>query len=398
MNVMSSRSRARIVGALSLFLWLVIGAFGGASGVAAQTEQEPLPENGNWTICHYTNENANNVFQKITPALNSFTGANGHFQHDNEADIIPPFWYLVGETPTYFPGQNWDAAGQAQFNNNCQVPPPPIPPAVLGAPIFVDATCEVSPSLALPANGSGVTYSQDIPAAPGATVTVSATLVTATHQWGNTDGWVPNPPGESTVLTQTFTFADPDCRTSVVPASLAPVQATCTVPASLVLPVTPTGVSYAIVGTVGAGNNVTVNATLSDPTLYVWGAVTAPWTLNLETGVASQAVTFTLPDCPTTTVTPTPTGTATMTPTGTVTPTPTGTATMTPTGTATMTPTSTVSPTATATTTATQPAAAVKSLPDTGSGTDDSAMLVTILAGTGALMLMALGVRRSSRR
>jgi hypothetical protein len=43
-------------------------------------------------------------------------------------DIIPPFYYDDGgEEPAYFPGLNWDAEGQAIYENDCVAPEPPDP-------------------------------------------------------------------------------------------------------------------------------------------------------------------------------------------------------------------------------------------------------------------------------
>jgi hypothetical protein len=79
-----------------------------AGGVSADARQK-------LTICHATGS-ASNPFVKITP---SEAGVfNGHLDsHQDGGDIIPPFTWK-GETFS----QNWDAAGQAIFNNNCEAP------------------------------------------------------------------------------------------------------------------------------------------------------------------------------------------------------------------------------------------------------------------------------------
>jgi hypothetical protein len=65
------------------------------------------------TLCHATGS-ATNPFVRITVSV---SGAfNGHLgaSHQNGEDIIPPFEFN-GQTYS----QNWNAAGQATFNNNC---------------------------------------------------------------------------------------------------------------------------------------------------------------------------------------------------------------------------------------------------------------------------------------
>jgi len=66
------------------------------------------------TICHAT---GNGSYRQIT--LSAAGVFNGHLgaSHQNGRDIIPPFSFR-GETNS----QNWDAAGQAIYNNGCQAP------------------------------------------------------------------------------------------------------------------------------------------------------------------------------------------------------------------------------------------------------------------------------------
>jgi hypothetical protein len=70
------------------------------------------------TICHATGSQSN-PFVVITPNANGVV--NGHVAHQDERDIIPPFDYNDHGTTVHFPGQNWDASGQAIFNNGCKV-------------------------------------------------------------------------------------------------------------------------------------------------------------------------------------------------------------------------------------------------------------------------------------
>jgi hypothetical protein len=69
------------------------------------------------TICHATGSQTN-PFVVITPNANGVV--NGHISHQDGRDIIPSFTYNDHGTTKTFPGQNFDAAGQAIFNNGCQ--------------------------------------------------------------------------------------------------------------------------------------------------------------------------------------------------------------------------------------------------------------------------------------
>jgi hypothetical protein len=63
------------------------------------------------TICHATGS-ASNPFVVISPSASGVF--HGHMGHQDGRDIIPPFTYN-GQTYS----QNWDAAGQALYNNGC---------------------------------------------------------------------------------------------------------------------------------------------------------------------------------------------------------------------------------------------------------------------------------------
>ncbi|MGX5694812.1 hypothetical protein ACWKWP_01330 [Agromyces soli] len=106
-------------------------------------EEETLPgeedgdEHGHQgiTICHATSSEGN-AYVVIAPDADSIFKQNGHDAHDKQdglTDIIPPFWYVkngnVHEysyegTGSYYPGKNWDASGQATWENGCVEPQP----------------------------------------------------------------------------------------------------------------------------------------------------------------------------------------------------------------------------------------------------------------------------------
>lgn len=68
------------------------------------------------TICHATGSTTN-PYVVITPDANGVV--NGHYDHQDSRDIIPQFTYNDHGTTKTFPGQNWDANGQAIYNNGC---------------------------------------------------------------------------------------------------------------------------------------------------------------------------------------------------------------------------------------------------------------------------------------
>jgi hypothetical protein len=65
---------------------------------------------------------------KISPDANGTVSGHAGMDHQDGRDIIPPFEYEDGEETLMFPGQNWDAEGQAIYYNDCEMLPPPPPP------------------------------------------------------------------------------------------------------------------------------------------------------------------------------------------------------------------------------------------------------------------------------
>ncbi len=66
------------------------------------------------TICHATGSSSN-PYVVITPSVSGVF--HGHMDHQGDEDIVPPFMYKG----TWY-SQNWDAEGQATFNNGCAAP------------------------------------------------------------------------------------------------------------------------------------------------------------------------------------------------------------------------------------------------------------------------------------
>lgn len=79
-------------------------------------------------ICHANNGNGW-VAQSVS--VNSIIKTNGHAEHQNGRDIIPPFSYAGGS----FPGLNWDAYGQWVKGNGCSNE------VTAAKPAFVQAVC-----------------------------------------------------------------------------------------------------------------------------------------------------------------------------------------------------------------------------------------------------------------
>src|SRR3954452_11013520 len=76
------------------------------------------------TICHATGS-ASNPVVVITPSAEGVL--HGHYDHQDQRDIIPPFT-VRGES---YPGLNW-GSGQATFDNGCRVPDSPNTPGTPG--------------------------------------------------------------------------------------------------------------------------------------------------------------------------------------------------------------------------------------------------------------------------
>ena len=76
------------------------------------------------TICHATGS-ATNPYVVITPSAAGVL--NGHYAHQDQRDIIPPFT-LRGQS---YPGHNW-SSGQAVYNNGCKLPSTPATPSAPG--------------------------------------------------------------------------------------------------------------------------------------------------------------------------------------------------------------------------------------------------------------------------
>lgn len=74
----------------------------------------------NITICH---NNGNGTYNQIQVTEDATVG--GHDGHTG--DIIPPYSYSCNSGTCQYPGKNWDAGGQATYNNSCVSATAPTP-------------------------------------------------------------------------------------------------------------------------------------------------------------------------------------------------------------------------------------------------------------------------------
>jgi LPXTG-motif cell wall-anchored protein len=215
------------------------------SGTQAPCELPPPPvQHIPVTLCHKDGQSGN--YSVITTdddgVLNH--GNAGHDQHDG--DIIPPFDSPLGN----YPGKNWDAAGQAIFNNQPKCTVPTVVTATTPGVEFRDPSCaNTTAEVVGYLNTDKISYTTTGTVAPGAAVTV-----TATPQSGFT--FSPNP----TVFQHTF-GAVPDCSEHVT-ASVTFQDPTCANDnVAKVLGAEDTAaIDFTVTGNVAAGDHVDVTA------------------------------------------------------------------------------------------------------------------------------------------
>ena len=255
--------RALVVAAVAL---LGVAAVAAASAGGANATPNPKV-----TICHATSSDTNPYTvnwvseSSIDEPNNQFL--NGHGDH--ERDIIPPF--------RDFPGRNWDAAGQAIYNNGCVVPPPELDEVTPLAPTMIGPTCDAPGDVVLPTI-TGVEYTKTVK--PNGSVEVNANATTGyVLAAGSTTTWT----YAAQDLAQ-LPANDPRCVRSfpptvpplieVTPRDPVLVDPSCDAPGEVVLP-TITGVEYT--ETVRPSGTVTVTATAATGYVLAAGSTTT-WT------------------------------------------------------------------------------------------------------------------------
>lgn len=168
----------------SLFSVLVAPSFGLAGQALAQQVQV--------TICHAT-ASSSNPYVQLTVNANAVDGnGNGSSDHNrddhqNGEDIIPPGSWDAD-------GRNWDAAGQAIWNNDCEVPTPSITPTPSPTPSVTptptpSSTPSVSPSTTPTSTPIPSTVAQGgIRSMCRVALTNRGTVNNVASAWGSTGG------------------------------------------------------------------------------------------------------------------------------------------------------------------------------------------------------------------
>ncbi|UDF14135.1 LPXTG cell wall anchor domain-containing protein [Antiquaquibacter oligotrophicus] len=96
-------------------------------------------------FCHATGSEQN-PYVLLETSVNAFFQA-GHDTHQNFEDIVPPFSYVKQGQVINFPGLNWDAEGQAFFEQGCGTE---VTPKIATAEVSITpATCESGEMLVL---------------------------------------------------------------------------------------------------------------------------------------------------------------------------------------------------------------------------------------------------------
>jgi uncharacterized repeat protein (TIGR01451 family) len=137
-NKGSSRPHMLVGVSVGALFVLAAAALAGAARIAPPLHPSSTPSTASATghtpvtLCHATASQSNPYVLITTDddgVLGSgASGGNGHDGHTG--DIIAPFVYTDNKgVVRSYPGKNWDAAGQAIFENGCRPPePPPTPP------------------------------------------------------------------------------------------------------------------------------------------------------------------------------------------------------------------------------------------------------------------------------
>lgn len=134
--------------------------------------------NGQITICHYTQSH----YVINTP--NEDGNAAGHDNHND--DIIPTFTYWVNQGNNQHPnwvlltynGKNWNAQGQAIWNNGCVIPT--VTPTPTIAPTATPTPTTVPTSTPTPTPTVAVTPTVTPTVTPSVSITPTPTVATVT--------------------------------------------------------------------------------------------------------------------------------------------------------------------------------------------------------------------------
>lgn len=221
MTVNKASLRAAGIGiVLALSLPGIAMAQGGHNGMLSLQTTE-----GNITICHNPPGNPGKYIVQSPDAEGVY---NGHLKN-HAGDIIPPFWYDGQEY-----SQNWDAEGQAIFNNDCKVPDPTSTPTEVPAntptevPVNTPTEVPENTPTEVPVN-TPTEVPENTPTevpvnTPTEVPTETPTLV-PTNEPTSTPTQVPLTPGVTATPDPTRTPVTPEpTKAPVTPAPTAPVS------------------------------------------------------------------------------------------------------------------------------------------------------------------------------
>ena len=172
------------------------------------------------TICHATGSNSNPYVVHNPAKSGDVSGHDGHngpvwFEGIGEewGDIIPPFEYESGS----YPGKNWTEAGQAFYNNSCNIPAPPPVESTLTLEKIIDVDGDATPDNFVPSiveYDGEVTWGVPVTLDPGDYTADELALVDdyEAGDWGgdcDANGNVLLGEGENLTCTITNTFVPP---------------------------------------------------------------------------------------------------------------------------------------------------------------------------------------------
>lgn len=108
-----------VFGAVAIFT-LAFSFMSGAIQTAFAVDNEQKV-----TICHAT---GNESYQSVPASMTADAGGHYGQDHQDGMDIIPEFDYPAqgNDSAGHFDGQNWNAEGQAIWNNDCEPVPDPV--------------------------------------------------------------------------------------------------------------------------------------------------------------------------------------------------------------------------------------------------------------------------------
>ena len=263
-------------------------------------------------ICHAL---GNGGFISISPNANGDVSGHAGMSHQGGRDIIPPFDYNDHGVTGHFPGQNWDATGQAIFNNNCQTPVP-VPTVSIDVQqcSTANGTVPLTVAVQLSSLGSGRSYvvviSKNGSPVSTQSFTASGTSTTLQMSVNGSGSYTATITDSASGKSGTKEFTVNPCPTPFGLPSISLTAAPCTVPGgelpesgSAMLTGLVVGDSYTVTVTRPSGGTwvQSFTATATSKTLAVPLTGAGSYTANVsDTTEETSAVPFTvvLAPCP----------------------------------------------------------------------------------------------------